>query len=637
MYASLREAADDLERHGELLRISEEVDPDLEMAEIHRRTFAGGGPALLFERVKGSPFQALSNLYGTRARTDFLFRRTLPRVKKVVELRADPANFARAPLRYAGAPLTALSALPRRHLRPAVKYGRTTIDQLPLVKSWPQDGGAFVTLPQVCTLPPGSRNPMQTNLGMYRIQLTGNDYVTNREIGLHYQLHRGIGVHHKAYLASDEPFRCSIFVGGPPSHAFCAIMPLPEGLSEMTFAGMLAGRRFGYAWHGDWLLSADADFVITGTIRKQGMLPEGPFGDHLGYYSLQHPFPVMDVETVWHRRDPLWHFTVVGRPPAEDSQFGYLIHQIVKDLTPGEFPGIRQINAVDEAGVHPLLLAIGSERYMPFREDGQMLVPEEIITQANRIIGSGQTSLAKYCLIADGSDAPELDADDQPAFFRHVLERYDPARDLHFQTRTTIDTLDYSGSDWNSGSKLIWAVRGAPRRELTERLPEDFSLPEGFTNPRFVAPGILAVAAPPVPGADPDPARLADHPAGAPDRVQRDADSARRAAADIATFTDHFSGGAAGAMLEGGLALIVLCDDADFLAADFANFVWATFTRSNPSHDVHGLGAFVEHKHWGCRGPVVIDARVKPWHAPGLVTDPAVAKRAGDILARAGG
>ena len=635
MYANLRQAADDLDRQGQLLRISREVDPDLEMAEIHRRVFASGGPALLFENVKGSPFQALSNLYGTKQRTDYLFRKTLPKVKRVVELKADPANFAKAPLRYAGSLFTALSALPRRHLRPAVKYGQTTIDQLPLVKSWPRDGGAFVTLPQVCTLPPGSRKPMQSNIGMYRIQLTGNDYVTNQEIGLHYQLHRGIGVHHKEYLQSDEPFRCSIFVGGPPSHTFCAIMPLPEGLSEMTFAGMLAGRRFGYAWDGDHLLSADADFVITGTIRKQGMMPEGPFGDHLGYYSLQHPFPVMDVERVWHRKDPIWHFTVVGRPPAEDSQFGYLIHQIVEDLTPGEFPGIKQINAVDEAGVHPLLLAIGSERYMPFREDEQMLVPEEIITQANRIIGSGQTSLAKYCIIAAAGDDPALDAEHQPAFFQHVLERYDPERDLHFQTRTTIDTLDYSGTGWNAGSKLIWACRGPRRRELAVELPAWFSTPEGFAEPTLVAPGILALRGPAVPGADPDPARLAEFPAGPPDDAELFAGAAARAEEDMTGLEGADLGADAGAVLGAGIALIVVCDDAAFIAADFSNFIWATFTRSNPSHDVYGLSPFVQNKHWGCRGPVLIDARVKPWHAPGLVVDADVARRV-DGLANEG-
>lgn len=627
MYSSLRQAAQDLDKHGQLLRISQEVDPDLEMAEIHRRVFAKGGPAILFENVKGSPFQAMSNVYGTKERTDFLFRKTLPKVKKVVELKADPANFAKSPLRYAGAPFTALSALPRKHINPAVKYGQTTIDQLPLVKSWPQDGGAFVTLPQVMTLPPGSRKPMQSNIGMYRIQLSGNDYALNKEIGLHYQLHRGIGVHHTEYLKSEEPFRCSIFVGGPPSHAFCAIMPLPEGLSEMTFAGMLAGRRFGYAWDRDWLLSADADFVITGTIRKSGMMPEGPFGDHLGYYSLQHPFPVMDVETVWHRKDPIWQFTVVGRPPAEDSQFGYLIHQIVKDLTPGEFPGIKQINAVDEAGVHPLLLAIGSERYMPFREDGQMLVPEEIITQANRIVGSGQTSLAKYCIIADGSNEPALDADDQPAFFQHVLERYDPRRDLHFQTRTTIDTLDYSGNDWNAGSKLIWAVRGKKRRVLTDKLPTYFSLPAGFTEPHFVAPGILAVNGPSVPGADPNPDRLGPFPAGPPPQPEAEAAATQMAITAMEGFTNADFGADPPTLLSDGIAMIVVADDSAFIADDFSNFVWACFTRSNPSHDFYGIGTTIEHKHWGCSGPVVIDARVKPWHAPGLVEDAEVAAK----------
>lgn len=640
MYASLREAALDLEKNGMLLRIEEEVDPDLEMAEIHRRVFAAGGPAILFEKVKGSPFQALSNLYGTKKQTDFLFRKTLPKVKKVVELKADPANFAKSPLRYTGAPFTALSALPRKHIRPAIKYGQTTVDQLPLIKSWPQDGGAFVTLPQVMTLPPGSRKPMQSNIGMYRIQLTGNDYALNQQIGLHYQLHRGIGVHHTEYLKSDEPFRCCIFVGGPPSHAFCAIMPLPEGLSEMTFAGMLAGRRFGYAWHQDWLLSADADFVICGTIRKGEKMPEGPFGDHLGYYSLQHDFPVMDVETVFHRKDPIWHFTVVGRPPAEDSQFGYLIHEIVKDLTPGEFPGVKQINAVDEAGVHPLLLAIGRERYMPFRDtaDGRRAanVPEEIIIQANRIIGSGQTSLAKYVVIAAEEDDPDLDADDQPAFFRHVLERYDPTRDLHFQTRTTIDTLDYSGSGWNAGSKLIWSVRGDKQRELAADIPAYLALPEGYSNPQLVAPGILAVNGPAIPGADPNPDRLGPFPAGPKYKNALASVDPTRYDKGLARFTNSRLGADAGAVLADGVAMIVVGDDSDFLSADFSNFIWATFTRSNPSHDLHGMDAFTENKHWGCRGPVVIDARVKPWHAPGLVADPAVSKRVDERFAKLG-
>ncbi len=591
-YRSLRECANDLEKHGRLVRIRTEVDPDLEMAEIHRRIFDAGGPAILFERVKGSPFQAISNLYGTFGRTEFIFRHTLEKVRKVIELKADPSRFFRQPFRYASAPLTAVSALPMKNIGPVpVLYGRTTVSRLPQIKSWPMDGGAFVTLPQVMTLPPGVSSMMQSNLGMYRVQLSGNDYVPDAEIGMHYQLHRGIGIHQSMHMAADVPFRCSIFVGGPPSHAFSAIMPLPEGISELIFAGMLVGRRFPYARKNGHLLSADADFVITGTIRKSGKKPEGPFGDHLGYYSLAHDFPVMEVEQVYHRRDPLWHFTVVGRPPQEDSSFGYLIHQLVRLLTPQEFPGVKEINAVDAAGVHPLLLAVGSERYMPFREhDG----PEEILTQANRILGTGQTSLAKFLIIA--ADSHGVSAKDIPGFFQHVLERVDWMRDLHFQTRTTIDTLDYSGSGWNEGSKVVIACAGAPKRTLAHELPGNLTLPEGFSAPKLALPGALIVRGP-----------------------KFTMESGYAAPPMLAAHFEQFQ--------PEGIPLVVIADDSDFTAAGLNNFLWVTFTRANPSHDLYGSAASVVHKHWGCAGPLLIDARIKPHHAPPLETDPAISKK----------
>ena len=409
----------DLEKHGQLIRIKSEVDANLEMAEIHRRIFDAQGPAILFENVKDSPFRAVSNIYGTFDRTRFIFRKTLEKVQKVVELKADPTRLFKNPSRYLSAPFTAITGLPMKSMiSKPVAYGKTTIDQLPQIKSWSMDGGAFVTLPQVFTQDPEMKGMMNSNLGMYRIQLSGNDYRQNEEIGLHYQLHRGIGVHHSKYNKLDEPFRASVFVGGPPSHAFAAIMPLPEGLSELTFAGMLAGRRFRHFKRNGFTLAADADFVITGIIEKNRKLPEGPFGDHLGYYSLKHDFPVMRVENVYHRKNAIWQFTVVGRPPAEDSSFGYLIHEIVKELAPQEFPGLKEINAVDAAGVHPLLLAIGSERYMPFRKRK----PEEILTIANRILGSGQTSLAKYLFISAKEDNSKITAHDIPAYFQHILE-----------------------------------------------------------------------------------------------------------------------------------------------------------------------------------------------------------------------
>ncbi len=581
--------------------IEHEVDPDLEMAEIHRRVYEAGGPALLFQRVKGSPFAAVSNLYSTTGRVEYIFRHTIERVRRVVELKADPAALLRDPVRYLGAPLTALRALPlRTWYWPRMR--ETTIGQLPQIRSWPDDGGAFITLPQVLTEAPGERSIMRSNLGMYRIQLSGNDYEPGREVGMHYQIHRGIGVHHTLYQQHDAPFRASIFVGGPPSHALAAIFPLPEGLSELTFAGMLGARRFRYHRRDGYVVSNDADFVITGTIDKYRLKPEGPFGDHLGYYSLKHDFPLLNVDRVYHRPNALWHFTVVGRPPQEDSGFGYLIHHIVGPMLQTEFPGVRSINAVDAAGVHPLLLAIGSERYMPFRQTQ----PEEILVQANHILGSGQTSLAKYLIIVAGEGHRDLSTHDIRGFFDHVLQRVDWRRDLHFQTCTTIDTLDYSGSGWNTGSKLVIAACGQPIRTLANEWPANLVLPAGFTDVRLVQPGIVALQGP----------RFESY------------DSAGR---DINTLTEALQQ----QDIE-GFPLIVLVDDAHFTAAQLNNFLWVTFTRSNPSHDVYGVSSFVLHKHWGCSGPLVIDARTKPHHAPGLEVDPDTRARVDRLFARGG-
>lgn len=602
-YKSLRDAVNDLDQDGRLLRIKSEIDPHLDMAEIHRRVFDEGGPALLFERVKGSPFQALSNIYGTKERTRFLFRHTMAAVQKVIELKIDPIQLVKRPGRYWKTPFTALTGLPKKPwFNKPILHGTTQVSQLPQIKSWGMDGGAFVTLPQVFTMGPGAKDIMKSNLGMYRIQLSGNDYIQDEEIGLHYQLHRGIGVHHQAYNNSDEPFRVSIFVGGPPSNAFAAIMPLPENLSELTFAGLLNGRRFRYFHHNGHVLSADADFCITGTVVKDHKKLEGPFGDHLGYYSLAHDFPLMKVDQVYHRKDAIWHFTVVGRPPAEDSSFGYLIHELVKELAPQEFPGLKEVNAVDAAGVHPLLLAIGSERYMPFREKR----PEEILTIANHLLGKGQTTLAKYLIIADQGDDPALNTHDIRPFFQHVLERMDFTRDLHFQTQTTIDTLDYSGDGWNAGSKVVMACSGPKLRTLKAELPTGFNLPQGFSNPQFAQPGVLALTGPKYTDAE-----------------QGSADMKR-----LAQYFERFDWG--------HIPMVVVADDSQFVAETLNNFVWVTFTRSNPSHDIHGVGAFVKHKHWGCTGALLIDARVKPHHAPPLEVESAVKHRVDKLFSKGG-
>ncbi len=294
---------------------------------------------------------------------------------------------------------------------------------------------------------------------MYRVQISGNQFEADREVGLHYQIHRGIGVHHAAAIRRGEPLKVNVFVGGPPSLTVAAVMPLPEGLPELAFAGALGGRRIRMVQPENFLpMPADADFVICGTIDPDRRKPEGPFGDHLGYYSLQHDFPVMRVDRVYHRDGAIWPFTSVGRPPQEDTSFGEIIHELTAPLVPTVLPGVHSVHAVDAAGVHPLLLAVGSERYVPY---ANLRRPQELLTQANAILGQGQMSLAKYLFIMAKEDAPDLDIHDVPAFFRHVLERVDWTQDLHFQTRTTMDTLDYSGHGLNEGSKVVIAAAGA--------------------------------------------------------------------------------------------------------------------------------------------------------------------------------
>lgn len=602
-YRSLKQAVQDLEKHGHLIRIKEEMDPYLEMAEIQRRLYEVNGPAILFENVKGSPFPAVCNLYGTVERCRFMFRDTLGNIKKIMQIKANPPEALKKPHRYLGVPFAAIKALPwKKRLNPPILFSKTTISQLPQITSWPDDGGPFITLPQVFTQDPDKPGVMKSNVGMYRIQLGGNSYVPDQEIGMHYQIHRGIGVHHSKALAKGEALRVSIFVGGPPAHSFGAVMPLPEGLAEVMFYGMLGGRRFRYVKKDGHILSADADFCIVGTVAPDTK-PEGPFGDHLGYYAKLHDFPVLNVEAVYHRRDAIWPFTVVGRPPQEDTSFGEMIHEITEPVVPSEIPGLQAMHAVDAAGVHPLLLAVGSERYVPYGER----IPQEILTIANAILGFGQASLAKYLMIIAKEDNPDLDIHDIPTFFRHVLERVDWTRDLHFQTKTTIDTLDYSGEGFNAGSKVVIAAAGKAKRELATAIPAAFSLPDGFHNPKIALPGILAVEGP----------RFSDH---------------NTAAAELERLTTHLQNTAQ----PEGFPLLVLVDDADFTTAKLNNFLWVTYTRSNPSHDIFGVNSFTQHKHWGCRGALIIDARIKPHHAPPLIEDPKVTARV-DALAAKGG
>ncbi len=369
---------------------------------------------------------------------------------------------------------------------------------------------------------------------------------------------------------------------------------------------LLGGRRLRLiARPGALPIPAEADFCLAGTIDPAKTLPEGPFGDHLGYYSLTHDFPVLRVDKVYHRPGAIWPFTTVGRPPQEDTTFGAFIHELTGPLIPEVLPGVAAVHAVDATGVHPLLLAIGSERYIPYAPRRQ---PQELLTQASAILGQGQLSLAKYLFIVAQEDSPQLKIQNIPAFLKHLLERVEWQRDLHFHTRTTIDTLDYSGTGLNEGSKVVVAATGEPLRSLVKEVPGDLQLPTGFGAPRLALPGILLLQGPPatVAAGEADPA--------------------------IETFCRQFHP----ARDQAGLPLLVIVDDSEFTARTLDNFLWVTFTRSNPASDIYGIGAKIVCKHWGCSGPLVIDARRKPHHAPPLAEDPAIEKRVDALGVRGG-
>ena len=475
-FKTLRQCVETLRGEGEVIEIDHPIDPHLEIAEIQRRLFRSGGPALLFTSALGTSHPILTNLYGTKKRVERLFSDTLDRVRRLVELKIDPKSALENPLRYWRSPLDALSMIPRKVRSGGVLNRDVPLASLPGVTGWPGDGGPFITLPAVYSEHPDAPSIKTSNLGMYRVQLRGNHYEEN-EVGMHYQIHRGIGVHHAAAIARAEPLKVAIFVGGTPAMAVSAMMPLPEGLSELTFAGALAGHRIPMIHRkGRPSIYADADFVIEGTITPDLTKPEGPFGDHLGYYARQHNFPVIQVEHVWQREDAIWPVTVVGRPPQEDTMFGWLVHEITGPIIPTVLPGISSIHAVDAAGVHPLLLAVGSERYLPWKNSSR---PAELLTQASSILGQGQLSLAKYLFIVNQADDPNLDAQNVQQFFSHLLQRVDWRGNLHFQTNTTMDTLDYTGHDLNKGSKLVVAVAGEKRNKLCDEVPEGFALPEG--------------------------------------------------------------------------------------------------------------------------------------------------------------
>ncbi len=559
MHASLRTFLDRLTRENEIITIKAEVDPYLELAEIHRRVISEGGPALLFERVKGSRYPVVTNMFGTERRIDLTFG-------------PKPEAFVREMVHIAESMLPPKAAELWKHRSVALdllKLGTTNtsrspvtqvvdrparLDQLPVLTTWQEDGGPFITLPLVYTENPITK---KHNLGIYRMQV----YDAN-STGLHWQIQKGGGFHYHEAERLEQPLPVTVFLGGPPALILAAIAPLPEDVPELVLASLLAGQKLkmssnplGREKHR---LAAEAEFALFGHAPPHERRPEGPFGDHYGYYSLRHDYPVFHVNAVFHRRDAIYPATVVGKPRQEDFFIGDYLQKLLSPLFPMVMPSVRDLWTYGETGFHSLGAAVVRERYV-----------REALVSGFRILGEGQLSLTKFLLL---TDTPQ-DLKNFPRLLEYVLERFRPESDLFVFSNVSMDTLDYTSGKVNEGSKAIMLGLGEPVRQL----PRDFNrqLPRAITRAEVFCGGCLVLQG----GSFVEDESLAARVAGDP--------------------------------LFENWPLIVLHDDAR-VARSSPDFLWATWTRFEPASDIYAAHTSVQRHHLVYKAPIVIDARTKP-------------------------
>jgi UbiD family decarboxylase len=440
-----------LETAGELARVPVEVDSDQDITIIQHRLLATGGPAVLFEKIKGSPYRLVSNLYGTAKRVEMAFGRPPAEIGRdlvrLAERLMPPSlsaawgerkvlwRLAQARLREVGSgPVMDTCLTPPR------------LDQLPVLKCWPLDGGAFFTLPLVHTTDPRTG---VGNLGIYRLQRF-DDATT----GMHWQIEKGGGFHFKTACELGRPLPVSVMLGGPPALTLAAIAPLPEGIDERLLAALIMGKPLDVILREQTghRIAANAEFVLEGSVTAGDMRQEGPFGDHLGHYSHSAPFPVFRVDRMLARRDAIYPATVVGKPPQEDYFIGEALQEMVLPLIKLLRPAISNLWAYPETGFHPLSVIGVKERYA-----------REGLKHALGMLGEGQMSLTKIMMVVDH----DVDVRDFRQVSRAIWQNLDAAEGLHLLAPTAQDTLDFTGPAMNTGSKLVLlATRGErpPRR-----------------------------------------------------------------------------------------------------------------------------------------------------------------------------
>jgi UbiD family decarboxylase len=569
-FPDLRAFLDRLRHDGDLVTVESQVDPRLEVAEIHRRVVAGGGPALLFTNVKGSGSRLVTNLFGTARRAEMAFGdRPLRLIRRLVEL--VETIMPPTPGKLWGARDVGLELLKVGTRR--VTAGPVTevvthdvrLDRLPALTCWPEDGGPFITLPLVYTThpdkpghPPSLGSGGASNLGMYRMQV-----YDARTAGMHWQIGKGGGYHYAVAEARGQKLPATVFLGGPPALILAAVAPLPENVPELMLASLIAGERLSQVHgQGPHPLVANAEFALMGDVPPKTRRPEGPFGDHYGYYSLQHDYPVFEVRRIARRADAIYPATVVGKPRQEDFFIGDLLQELLSPLFPVVMPAVERLWSYGETGYHSLAAAIVKQRYR-----------REAMASAFRILGEGQLSLSKFLLVTD----QHVDVRNFRATLEHILARTNPETDLYVFSNLAMDTLDYTGPTVNEGSKGVWMGLGDPVRELLRQFTAS-DVPAGITDVRVYCGGCLVVGAPSY-------------------EAERDIVARIAAAPAFASWP-----------------LVVVSDEPERATRSDMNFLWTTFTRFEPAADIHAANRRIIRNHIAYTAPVVIDARMKPWY-----------------------
>lgn len=570
---NLRQLVDALRDAGELVEIEAPVSADLEVAEIHRRVIAAGGPALLFRNVEGAAFPLVTNLFGTKRRVDLAFGERPGEV--IAEVAKLPEELMPPTLGKLWSKRQLFTSLAKVGLKRSARGPVTAhvdrhprLQSLPALKTWERDGGPFITLPLVYTEHPDTGGH---NLGMYRAQVYGDD-----AIGAHIQIHRGAGFHLSIAEERGQNLPANLHLGGPPALILSAIAPLPENVPELLLASLMTGGRLAMCENpaGPLPVVSEADFVLVGEIVAGERKPEGPFGDHYGYYSEVHEFPWMEVKALLRRRDAIYPATVVGKPRQEDFFIGDYLQELLSPLFPVVMPSVVDLWSYGETGYHSLSAAVVQERYK-----------REALVSAFRILGEGQLSLTKFLLLVDRP----IDLKDFRGVLQHVLERADFETDLFVFPNLSMDTLDYAGPRLNEGSKGVLVGLGDQRRDLPTEFHGQPSA--AVKNVRVFCPGCLVIEGP-----------------------------------------THAEDSGAGSVIASDPAfaswpLLVLTDDAERATRSSINFLWTTFTRFDPAADLHASSTELTHNHASFRAPVLIDARMKAPYPEELFTDPETAQR----------